>query len=241
MEPDAFLSQLDNLADALQRWINWLPGDRDAAEHGNSRGFEFEFHEMVDIERLGVLATLGADRHGYLAELIDAALTCVVDKGKDFVANCSGMSSPNVKYWQDVALAEIVRLEPACKGECVDAVLELMGAFYGCLRVFVAVAAALRQKESPNSDHKQSPNADQADILKERLTPQMQDLVDAVRETGHRITGDEIRGVLAKKGKVVSVGTTSIYLAALTRAGILTNRQDVRPRGYALPEWGSSI
>jgi hypothetical protein len=56
MESESFSQLLQKLADALRHWADRLPNDREKKPDA-----EFEFHEWVDVERLDVLAKLGAD------------------------------------------------------------------------------------------------------------------------------------------------------------------------------------
>jgi hypothetical protein len=68
------------------------------------------------------------------------------------------------------------------------------------------------------------------------LSPAEREIVDVIRDVGHRMTTREILEMLEAKGPV-SVGTTKQALAAMRRHRVLTNRSDTRPRGYGLPEW----
>jgi hypothetical protein len=71
-----------------------------------------------------------------------------------------------------------------------------------------------------------------------RLSPREQEIVDLLHTKCRRMTTAEILKALGAAGKYPSFGTTKNALAALVRNGALTNRQDVRPPGYGLPEWG---
>ncbi len=70
------------------------------------------------------------------------------------------------------------------------------------------------------------------------LSDGQRQLVDVVQEVGHRLTTTGILEALGGKGLIVSEGTTKSNLAFLVKMGHLTNRRDVRPAGYGLPEWG---
>jgi hypothetical protein len=71
-----------------------------------------------------------------------------------------------------------------------------------------------------------------------RLTEAESNIIAVVRDAGHRLVTDEIVAELEHRCGAASLGTTKQYLAGLTRRGLLTNRQDVDPKGYGLPEWG---
>jgi hypothetical protein len=62
------------------------------------------------------------------------------------------------------------------------------------------------------------------------------EIVEVIREAGERKTTDQILALLSRGGPA-SEGTTKNGLAHLVRMGVLTNRQDVRQRGYGLPDW----
>jgi hypothetical protein len=70
-----------------------------------------------------------------------------------------------------------------------------------------------------------------------RLTGREQEIVNIIQKAGHRLTGKQVLGELDREKGSASPGTTKNYLAALVRREKLTNRQDVEPRGYGLPEW----
>jgi len=73
---------------------------------------------------------------------------------------------------------------------------------------------------------------------KGRLTPAERDIIEVIREAGHRLTTKEVLAALEAKRGAASEGTTKQYLASLVRSGLLTNRQDLEPKGYGLPGWG---
>ncbi len=62
-------------------------------------------------------------------------------------------------------------------------------------------------------------------------------IMDVIRATDHRLTTKEILQELVKEHGAASEGTTKVNLATLRRRKLLTNRQDVNPKGYGLPEW----
>ena len=73
---------------------------------------------------------------------------------------------------------------------------------------------------------------------KEReLSPGKQAIIDVIRAAGQRLTTDGVVDALAKAHGVASEGTTKVYLSELVSRRLLTNRQDVTPKGYGLPEW----
>ncbi len=62
-----------------------------------------------------------------------------------------------------------------------------------------------------------------------------QDIIDVIREAGGEVDSQAaILDALSKKGKIPSVGTTKITLAALKRHGFLSSGPD--GKGYRLPE-----
>ncbi len=67
-----------------------------------------------------------------------------------------------------------------------------------------------------------------------------QEIIGVLRVNQQRMTTRQILGYLAEQGITRSEGVTKQLLGALVRAGDLTNRQDVEPNGYGLPEWDLS-
>jgi hypothetical protein len=70
-----------------------------------------------------------------------------------------------------------------------------------------------------------------------RTTRREQEIIDIIREAGRRLTGEQVLTELDRKRGSASPGTTKNYLASLVRQKRLTNRRDVDPPGYGLPEW----
>ena len=64
------------------------------------------------------------------------------------------------------------------------------------------------------------------------------DVLDALRAAGHRMTTTQLLAALERADKVWGESTVRMALARMVDSGELTNRSDVRPRGYGLPEWG---
>ncbi len=62
-------------------------------------------------------------------------------------------------------------------------------------------------------------------------------IIEVIQTAGHRLKTNEIVCELEKQHGAASEGTTKMSLAGLVRLGLLTNRQDVFPKGYGLPEW----
>jgi hypothetical protein len=63
-------------------------------------------------------------------------------------------------------------------------------------------------------------------------------ILDVIRARGERMTTMQIVAALETALDRAGEGATKLALAGLVRRELLTNRQDVRPRGYGLPEWG---
>ena len=59
------------------------------------------------------------------------------------------------------------------------------------------------------------------------------DILTVLREAGHRLTAGEIHVTLLSKNQVWSEGHVHAALSRLVKLGVLTNRQNVRPKGYA--------
>ena len=70
-----------------------------------------------------------------------------------------------------------------------------------------------------------------------RLTPTQTNILDILVRADRRMTGSEITSRLFESHGPVGTSTVKGALSDLTRHGYLTNRQDVRPKGYGLPEW----
>jgi hypothetical protein len=64
------------------------------------------------------------------------------------------------------------------------------------------------------------------------------DILQTLREQGQRMTTQELLSALEAAERVWGESTVRNSLAALVREGKLTQRQDVRPKGYGLAEWG---
>ena len=151
MESESYSQLLQKLADAMEHWADWLPGDRDGFDAPGD--VDFQFHEIVDIVRLDVLANLGAERRSYLAELVDAALNRAVEAGEDFVAACDDVKPPTgVQFWQDVALDDIEFTDPALPEEFHLATVGLLEELYRMGKLFEAIDKAIRPENSPHGD-----------------------------------------------------------------------------------------
>lgn len=70
-----------------------------------------------------------------------------------------------------------------------------------------------------------------------KLSEAEQRIIGVVRNEGMRMTTKAILAAIERQQGAVSEGTTKVCLATLVRRGLLTNRQDVIPKGYGLPEW----
>ena len=64
-----------------------------------------------------------------------------------------------------------------------------------------------------------------------------QDIKSLLRETNRRMVTHLILGAFQARGVVWGESTVKRALAEMVTLGELTNRHDVRPRGYGLPEW----
>jgi hypothetical protein len=70
-----------------------------------------------------------------------------------------------------------------------------------------------------------------------RLSESEQRIIDVIQQAGRRLTTSKILGELERRHGPASEGTTKATLSYLVRFGFLTNRQDVEPRGYGMPDW----
>jgi hypothetical protein len=64
-----------------------------------------------------------------------------------------------------------------------------------------------------------------------------QDLKNLLREANQRMVTNSILQAFQARGIVWGESTVKRALAEMVMLSELTNRQDVRPRGYGLPEW----
>jgi hypothetical protein len=64
-----------------------------------------------------------------------------------------------------------------------------------------------------------------------------QDITGASHAANRRLTTNGILKELAARGNDWGISTVKRALAEMVRDGELTNRRDVRPRGYGLPAW----
>ena len=61
-------------------------------------------------------------------------------------------------------------------------------------------------------------------------------IIKVLKHSGKRLTTKELLSALENDCGAASEGTTKVTLAGLVRRGLLTNRQDVSPKGYGLHE-----
>jgi hypothetical protein len=120
----------------------------------------------------------------------------------------------------------------------IDDVIAIVRAFVGCnypgsvpLEVRVSLADGRRvvypvpPPEALALGRQQLPQGCRADICA------------VLREAGKRLTTSEILTALDKSNRVWGESTVKTNLADMVEDRLITNRQDVRPRGYGLPEW----
>lgn len=62
-------------------------------------------------------------------------------------------------------------------------------------------------------------------------------IIGVIRSAGQRLVTKQVMAELRQVYGAASEGTTKVTLAGLVRRGLLSNRRDVRPNGYGLPEW----
>ena len=65
----------------------------------------------------------------------------------------------------------------------------------------------------------------------------LEDCLSVLRRTQKRHTVTAMLDALSRAGSDHADGVVRHTLAYYTRTGVLANRQDVRPKGYGLPEW----
>jgi hypothetical protein len=69
------------------------------------------------------------------------------------------------------------------------------------------------------------------------FSPAERTILSIVRSAGRRLVTEEILKEIEARNGTASIGTTKQNLANLVRRGELSNRHDVDPKGYGLPEW----
>ena len=92
---------------------------------------------------------------------------------------------------------------------------------------FDAFRHVAEQHEAP-ADGKPDGNMDALSEAESRI-------IEVIRDAGHRLTTDQVLRELENRHGAASIGTTKVNLATLVRRRLLTNRQDVSPKGYGLP------
>jgi hypothetical protein len=63
------------------------------------------------------------------------------------------------------------------------------------------------------------------------------DILEVLRDTGHRLSTMQLLEALQRAGKVHGESTIKRKLAEMVAGGELTNEQRTTPRGYGLPSW----
>lgn len=77
------------------------------------------------------------------------------------------------------------------------------------------------------------------------IPPEPQDdeereIIELLRTVGHRLTTSKLLSEFDNRGSVKAESTIKLKLSRMVTAGLLSNRQDIKPhKGYGLPEWGS--
>ena len=85
--------------------------------------------------------------------------------------------------------------------------------------------------------HSPSPGERTAARGADTLSQCKRDITRVLYETNHRLTTRPILQGLQARNLIWGESTVKRALAEMVRDGELTNRSDVRPRGYGLPAW----
>jgi hypothetical protein len=147
MESVSYAELLGRLADALKEWANRLPLNR----YADSSEVDYSFNSSIEGAYQNLLIRLGAERRGTLMEPINAALSRVKEKGKEFAAACRGIF-PTQGAWEDVPLMKIDYMDPEYSNEFRWATEDICVELYKCDKLFEAIAQAIPKTESPGID-----------------------------------------------------------------------------------------
>lgn len=99
-----------------------------------------------------------------------------------------------------------------------------------CFRVW----HAHHPQQVPSSERLNIANPHDRELM---LSPAERTIIDVISAAGSRMTTREVLDAIEVRNGVASEGTTKTVLSGLVRRKILTNRQDVKPKGYGLSEW----
>ena len=139
MEALSFSEQLQRLADALANWTDLVLGNPLTSDASS------EFDATVGLERLEILARLGAERRDLLASLIDTELARVLERGVKFVSTCRS-SKLDVSLSRHMPLYHDPSSKPLPSSLKTAAASFIEGLWY-CDCAFSAIDRALRQAE----------------------------------------------------------------------------------------------
>jgi hypothetical protein len=138
MKAESYANLLGQLADALKRWVDKLSVDL----YDESK-FDRWFSACVYDARLKLLVRLGAERSGYLAELIDTTLNQVKEQGKKFTG-ATGRSLV-IRDTPASALMEFSRVDDTRDSSW--ATEDMREQMIRCDRLFAAVDQAIHQTD----------------------------------------------------------------------------------------------
>jgi len=134
----------------------------------------------------------------------------------------------------------MVYLQSACDGRLREVVKAMeLPSWEEHSRLSAALTQELFRawRLSPKGVDPEEPHKNVGPVVQRKLSPSERGVIELIRLAGRRMTTKEILAALEKKDGAASEGTTKTTLAGLVRRGLLTNRQDVTPRGYDLPGW----
>jgi hypothetical protein len=96
-----------------------------------------------------------------------------------------------------------------------------------CDDVFAATWTLLDELLKPQGPPRPEPHDDEE-----------REVIELIRSVGHRLTTTQLLSEFGQRGQIKAESTVKLKLSRMVAAGLLTNRQDVRPhKGYGLPEW----
>ena len=145
MESESYSALLGELADALKRWTDDLFNE-DARCH-------FGFPLFVEDPLVLVLVKLGAERRGFLAELIDADMKGVLKRVTTFVAAVMREPVPDGrKSWEGATLDTIFSNYVPTAVAVLDAAIELRVALSKCDWLFCCIDQEIQQTDSPGRE-----------------------------------------------------------------------------------------
>jgi hypothetical protein len=128
-------------------------------------------------------------------------------------------------------IAELIDMDTLQRGPRSDLVL----AFHRAVRIFEASVKSLREPNLPAMEGiaKQNKGKDQI-----RLTPGIRDILHTLAKSKERLTREQLVEAMGRAKRARGKSFVANAMPKLRHAGLVDNRQDCDPNGYAITEAG---